>query len=246
MCNLCSPCWDTCIPCWQWWVKLITQLTYQLWASSKGLGLTFWKMPASHQTISGALSVWVWCLCVRRDSKEQWPVTVSVTLEMSVRGLDLFFSSFTCLLVSVWSEAGQCKCLWGSEVCLECLCASKGLSSMKRCVLNRQSPLCPLCLDTLGLQAYWRWFNTSQLICNQHALKNKAVLCLLSPSVHFLLILYKNKMWKTSFFKISFLSLFSVLLSLYSKLDAFIYDAAVLNYMAGRDEGCKLVTIGSG
>nr|5IOU_B Chain B, Ionotropic glutamate receptor subunit NR2B [Xenopus laevis]5IOU_D Chain D, Ionotropic glutamate receptor subunit NR2B [Xenopus laevis]5IOV_B Chain B, Ionotropic glutamate receptor subunit NR2B [Xenopus laevis]5IOV_D Chain D, Ionotropic glutamate receptor subunit NR2B [Xenopus laevis]5IPQ_B Chain B, Ionotropic glutamate receptor subunit NR2B [Xenopus laevis]5IPQ_D Chain D, Ionotropic glutamate receptor subunit NR2B [Xenopus laevis]5IPR_B Chain B, Ionotropic glutamate receptor subun len=37
------------------------------------------------------------------------------------------------------------------------------------------------------------------------------------------------------------------LLSLKSgKLDAFIYDAAVLNYMAGRDEGCKLVTIGSG
>lgn len=36
-------------------------------------------------------------------------------------------------------------------------------------------------------------------------------------------------------------------LSLYSrKLDAFIYDAAVLNYKAGRDEGCKLVTIGSG
>lgn len=33
---------------------------------------------------------------------------------------------------------------------------------------------------------------------------------------------------------------------LISKLDAFIYDAAVLNYMAGRDEGCKLVTIGSG
>lgn len=36
------------------------------------------------------------------------------------------------------------------------------------------------------------------------------------------------------------------LLSPCSKLDAFIYDAAVLNYMAGRDEGCKLVTIGSG
>lgn len=35
-------------------------------------------------------------------------------------------------------------------------------------------------------------------------------------------------------------------LVLCSKLDAFIYDAAVLNYMAGRDEGCKLVTIGSG
>lgn len=34
--------------------------------------------------------------------------------------------------------------------------------------------------------------------------------------------------------------------TLCSKLDAFIYDAAVLNYMAGRDEGCKLVTIGSG
>uniref|UniRef100_A0A8C5HDW6 Glutamate receptor n=1 Tax=Gouania willdenowi TaxID=441366 RepID=A0A8C5HDW6_GOUWI len=32
----------------------------------------------------------------------------------------------------------------------------------------------------------------------------------------------------------------------HGKLDAFIYDAAVLNYMAGRDEGCKLVTIGSG
>ncbi|MBN3284305.1 NMDE3 protein, partial [Polyodon spathula] len=30
------------------------------------------------------------------------------------------------------------------------------------------------------------------------------------------------------------------------RLDAFIYDAAVLNYMAGKDEGCKLVTIGSG
>lgn len=35
-------------------------------------------------------------------------------------------------------------------------------------------------------------------------------------------------------------------IALCSKLDAFIYDAAVLNYMAGRDEGCKLVTIGSG
>uniref|UniRef100_A0A8C4NIG1 Uncharacterized protein n=1 Tax=Eptatretus burgeri TaxID=7764 RepID=A0A8C4NIG1_EPTBU len=30
------------------------------------------------------------------------------------------------------------------------------------------------------------------------------------------------------------------------KLNAFIYDAAVLNYMAAKDEGCKLVTIGSG
>lgn len=37
-----------------------------------------------------------------------------------------------------------------------------------------------------------------------------------------------------------------LLLFLHRKLDAFIYDAAVLNYMAGRDEGCKLVTIGSG
>lgn len=32
----------------------------------------------------------------------------------------------------------------------------------------------------------------------------------------------------------------------YSKLDAFIYDAAVLNYMARKDEGCKVMTIGSG
>ena len=31
-----------------------------------------------------------------------------------------------------------------------------------------------------------------------------------------------------------------------SKLDAFIYDAAVLNYMARRDDGCKVMTIGSG
>ncbi|XP_078062359.1 glutamate receptor ionotropic, NMDA 2D-like, partial [Mustelus asterias] len=30
------------------------------------------------------------------------------------------------------------------------------------------------------------------------------------------------------------------------KLDAFIYDAAVVNYMARKDDGCKLVTIGSG
>ncbi|KAK7880145.1 hypothetical protein WMY93_033186 [Mugilogobius chulae] len=37
-----------------------------------------------------------------------------------------------------------------------------------------------------------------------------------------------------------------LLFSLNRKLDAFIYDAAVLNYMAGKDEGCKLVTIGSG
>ena len=37
--------------------------------------------------------------------------------------------------------------------------------------------------------------------------------------------------------------LFSPLLS---KLDAFIYDAAVLNYMARKDEGCKVMTIGSG
>lgn len=35
-------------------------------------------------------------------------------------------------------------------------------------------------------------------------------------------------------------------LPLRRKLDAFIYDAAVLNYMARKDEGCKLVTIGSG
>ncbi|KAL4624851.1 glutamate receptor ionotropic, NMDA 2D-like [Arapaima gigas] len=30
------------------------------------------------------------------------------------------------------------------------------------------------------------------------------------------------------------------------KLDVFIYDAAVLNYMARKDEGCKVMTIGSG
>ncbi|KAI4822182.1 hypothetical protein KUCAC02_007741 [Chaenocephalus aceratus] len=41
-------------------------------------------------------------------------------------------------------------------------------------------------------------------------------------------------------------TLISSLVLFSSKLDAFIYDAAVLNYMAGRDEGCKLVTIGSG
>ncbi|KAL1776640.1 glutamate receptor ionotropic, NMDA 2D, partial [Sigmodon hispidus] len=29
------------------------------------------------------------------------------------------------------------------------------------------------------------------------------------------------------------------------KMDAFIYDTAVHNYMARKDEGCKLVTIGS-
>ncbi|KAK2510367.1 hypothetical protein Q9233_017812, partial [Columba guinea] len=30
------------------------------------------------------------------------------------------------------------------------------------------------------------------------------------------------------------------------KLDAFIYDAAVLNYLARKEDGCKLVTIGAG
>lgn len=43
-----------------------------------------------------------------------------------------------------------------------------------------------------------------------------------------------------------FCTIASRFLHLCRKLDAFIYDAAVLNYMAGRDEGCKLVTIGSG
>lgn len=38
----------------------------------------------------------------------------------------------------------------------------------------------------------------------------------------------------------------SVCLTDCRKLDAFIYDAAVLNYMARKEEGCKLVTIGSG
>ncbi len=42
------------------------------------------------------------------------------------------------------------------------------------------------------------------------------------------------------------IAIVSVLFLFTSKLDAFIYDAAVLNYMAGRDEGCKIVTIGSG
>ncbi|KAJ8389440.1 hypothetical protein AAFF_G00119780 [Aldrovandia affinis] len=36
------------------------------------------------------------------------------------------------------------------------------------------------------------------------------------------------------------------ILPLCSKLDAFIYDAAVVNYMARKDEGCKVMTIGSG
>lgn len=51
----------------------------------------------------------------------------------------------------------------------------------------------------------------------------------------------KHTEQKTSFETLSF-----YFLNPSRKLDAFIYDAAVLNYMAGKDEGCKLVTIGSG
>lgn len=32
----------------------------------------------------------------------------------------------------------------------------------------------------------------------------------------------------------------------FRKLDVFIYDVVVFNYMAGKDEGCKLVIIGFG
>lgn len=54
-----------------------------------------------------------------------------------------------------------------------------------------------------------------------------------------------SKQW-FNFVHFSVILSFFGFLTFYRKLDAFIYDAAVLNYMAGRDEGCKLVTIGSG
>lgn len=200
-----------------------------------------------------------------------------VTLKMSVWVWDIFVCTFhfaTCLFVCVcaWvcgQEAEsvrdkervrerQCKCLCLSQVCLGCPCASKVLSAVKRAVLNRShSPtVSSVCLATLGLKSYWRWFNTLELIREQHIFRKISPRspALLSSPVYSSLTLFKKRI-KTPHAVSShppsicpLLSLPSVLFlsSFCSKLDAFIYDAAVLNYMAGRDEGCKLVTIGSG
>lgn len=147
------------------------------------------------------------------------------------------------MFVSVQSLFGSSICLQGPIISEACCIEPQPLPTVS-CV----------CLVTLGLQSYWRWFNTLELIRKQHILKNKPLVCFLSPPVHFSLTLFKKKLKPLTlrlhplplsvFLCLS--PLFCFFLLLCSKLDAFIYDAAVLNYMAGRDEGCKLVTIGSG
>lgn len=62
-----------------------------------------------------------------------------------------------------------------------------------------------------------------------------------SPKHQYIMCTWREKANTSSYVTLSFFFINHA-----RKLDAFIYDAAVLNYMAGKDEGCKLVTIGSG
>lgn len=113
----------------QCWVKLITQLNYRLWASVRGLDLTFSKCQPVTALLGGlpvciCLCVWV-CLCVWEHAssvrvREQQLVTASVTLKMSVWVWDLLHSTSqpAYLCVCVWTEAERerdgvnvCVCL---------------------------------------------------------------------------------------------------------------------------------------
>lgn len=132
------------------------------------------------------------------------------------------------------------------------MCLQGPISSDASCIESQPLPtVSSVCLVTLGLPSYWRLFNTLGLIRKQHILIKHSPPPILSVSSCALLPdsleEIENLCALSSPPSSSSVTFFSAFLSsLCSKLDAFIYDAAVLNYMAGRDEGCKLVTIGSG
>lgn len=73
------------------------------------------------------------------------------------------------------------------------MCLQGPITSEACCIEPQPLPtVSSVCLVTLGLQLYWRWFNTLGLIRKQHILKNKPLFCFLSPPVHFSLTLSKK------------------------------------------------------
>lgn len=102
----------------QCWVKLIPQLNYRLWASVRGLDLTFSKCQPVAAPLAG-FSVCI-CPCARACGecaaservRDQRLVAASVTLKMSVWVWDLLCSTSqpaylcacVCMCVSVWTQ----------------------------------------------------------------------------------------------------------------------------------------------